>query len=199
MNPITDFSQLDLSRQYSYADYLEWEFAEWVELLGGYCRLVSRPGQTPRHQQVLSRLAGQIAAQWQDTAYESWWVPFPLVLGYEAPADSYNLLLPDLYIIRKEKPNYLDQTGWHGVPLLVAEVSDSRTCEIDQHQKLKLYEYFGVGEYWLVDLAQGRIRQYSRIPEGPLELATELTGSGYFLSRVLAGVQVDWQGTLGET
>ncbi|MEM9985720.1 MAG: Uma2 family endonuclease, partial [Bacteroidota bacterium] len=33
--PITDLSQLDLNRTYSYADYLTWQLKERIELLRG--------------------------------------------------------------------------------------------------------------------------------------------------------------------
>ena len=33
--PITDLSQLDLNKRYTYADYLTWRFRERVELLRG--------------------------------------------------------------------------------------------------------------------------------------------------------------------
>lgn len=36
MATITDISQLDLSKQYTYADYLTWRFEGMVELLKGY-------------------------------------------------------------------------------------------------------------------------------------------------------------------
>ena len=35
MAPITDISQLDLGQTYSYADYLNWRFSEYVELIKG--------------------------------------------------------------------------------------------------------------------------------------------------------------------
>jgi hypothetical protein len=32
---VTDFSQLDLSKTYTYADYLTWQFSERIELIKG--------------------------------------------------------------------------------------------------------------------------------------------------------------------
>jgi len=52
MNPITDFARLDLTKTYSYADYLSWQFPEvgpkYVEIVGG---------------QVLPQLPG-LALEW---------------------------------------------------------------------------------------------------------------------------------------
>ena len=33
---VTDFSQLDLNKTYTYADYLTWRFQERVELIKGW-------------------------------------------------------------------------------------------------------------------------------------------------------------------
>lgn len=38
---ITDFKDLDLSKQYTYADYLSWRFSERVELLKGWVKKMS--------------------------------------------------------------------------------------------------------------------------------------------------------------
>ena len=38
MEAITDISQLDLSKSYTYADYLSWKFTDLVELVRGRIR-----------------------------------------------------------------------------------------------------------------------------------------------------------------
>ena len=48
---ITDLSQLDLSKQYSYADYLTWQFSDRVELIKGWIHKMS-PAPKRRHQRV---------------------------------------------------------------------------------------------------------------------------------------------------
>jgi hypothetical protein len=60
MEPITQFSQLDLSKTYTYADYLTWKFDEFVELIKGKVMLpMARPNR--RHQQLSNRLERPIA------------------------------------------------------------------------------------------------------------------------------------------
>lgn len=49
---ITDIKQLDLTKQYSYADYLKWQFQERVELIRGYTFKMSAPA---RKHQTISR------------------------------------------------------------------------------------------------------------------------------------------------
>lgn len=59
MDVITDISQLDLSKSYTYADYLSWKFTDLVELVRGrVMRKMSAP--TEAHQQCSSNLQGLI-------------------------------------------------------------------------------------------------------------------------------------------
>ena len=49
MKPITDISQLDLNKKYTYADYLTWHFNERVELIKGWIYKMS-PAPKTKHQ-----------------------------------------------------------------------------------------------------------------------------------------------------
>ena len=51
MPPITSLSQLDLSKSYTYADYLTWQLTEWVELIRGKVRPIS-PAPQSVHQTI---------------------------------------------------------------------------------------------------------------------------------------------------
>jgi hypothetical protein len=59
MSKISHFSQLDLERTYSYADYLAWRFDETVELLRGKVSLM-RPAPNLRHQRISKNLLVEI-------------------------------------------------------------------------------------------------------------------------------------------
>ena len=48
---VTDISQLDLSKTYTYADYLTWRFQERVELIKGWIYKMS-PAPKRLHQEV---------------------------------------------------------------------------------------------------------------------------------------------------
>ena len=56
--PTTSLSMLDLSKVYSYADYLTWQFAERVELIKGYLMKMAAPSRF--HQQLAGRIHGQL-------------------------------------------------------------------------------------------------------------------------------------------
>jgi hypothetical protein len=48
---ITEFDQLDLSKKYSYADYLTWRFDDRVELFKGWVKKMS-PAPNRSHQRI---------------------------------------------------------------------------------------------------------------------------------------------------
>ena len=48
---IDTLEQLDVNKQYTYADYLEWQFKERLELIRGYIYEMS-PAPSRRHQRL---------------------------------------------------------------------------------------------------------------------------------------------------
>lgn len=52
---ITDFSSLDLSKKYSYADYLTWQFNERLELIKGKIFKMT-PAPALEHQNISGAL-----------------------------------------------------------------------------------------------------------------------------------------------
>jgi hypothetical protein len=57
MTKITELSQLDLNKTYSYADYLTWQFKETVELIKGKVALMC-PAPNVQHQHISGNLFG---------------------------------------------------------------------------------------------------------------------------------------------
>jgi hypothetical protein len=54
------FDNLDLSKQYTYADYLTWKFKERVELIKGWIYKMS-PAPTPEHQTISKNFIREIS------------------------------------------------------------------------------------------------------------------------------------------
>ena len=48
---VTNFSDLDLTKTYTYSDYLLWQFSERVELIKGFILKMS-PATSSNHQSV---------------------------------------------------------------------------------------------------------------------------------------------------
>ena len=54
---VTKLSDLDLTKQYSYSDYLQWQFQERIELIKGFLLKMS-PATSLVHQTIVNNLTG---------------------------------------------------------------------------------------------------------------------------------------------
>lgn len=179
---ITDISQLDPNGTYTYADYLKWQFEEWVELLEGRYRVFNKPGKSPRHQEITGSIGLELTKQVCQPRYDSWYVPLPVILGHHSAGESLNLVIPDVFVIDKESPNVADDTGWRGTPMFVVEVADKRTGAIDTTVKFDLYQRYGVSEYWIVQLQAQNVHVYT-LEDGKYALV-DIYESGDIPSRI---------------
>lgn len=151
MSKITKISQLDVNKQYTYADYITWRLAERVELIKGWLYKMS-PAPKRVHQRISADLFGLI---WQFLKGEECSVfsaPFDVRLvknkGQKDQAID-TVVQPDICIIcDKEK---LDERGCVGAPDLIVEILSPSTSKKDYNEKYFLYEENKVKEYWIVN------------------------------------------------
>jgi len=59
-------------------------------------------------------------------------------------------LLPDIEVICDRSKGLFGKNGYKGVPKLIVEVLSSGTADKDLKEKLKIYEFIGVSEYWII-------------------------------------------------
>ena len=78
-NRLTDFKQLDLSKRYTYADYLTWQFDEMVELIKGKVFKMP-PAPSRAHQEVLGALYLQVGNYLQGKSCKTYLAPFDVRL-----------------------------------------------------------------------------------------------------------------------
>jgi Uma2 family endonuclease len=78
-------------------------------------------------------------------------VQLPLALGLDSEPE------PDLAVVRGSWRDYRD--GHPTTATLVAEVSDSSSAH-DRKRKQSLYARAGIPEYWILDVAAGRLEVY---------------------------------------
>ncbi len=64
-----------------------------------------------------------------------------------------NSVQPDLLFIKKDSEKIIERGGpvWGCSPNLIVEIISKGTAQHDRKTKKKLYEKFGVKEYWIVD------------------------------------------------
>ncbi len=162
MVTITKFSQLDLEKTYSYADYLRWKFNERVELIKGKVMLMS-PAPNLNHQQLSGELSYQIAHYLRHKNCRLFVAPFDVKLydrkKEHLPDDkAYSVVQPDLSVICDK--NKLTKQGCDGAPDWIIEILSPGNSKKDMLLKYELYQENGVNEYWLVYPYEKAIHQF---------------------------------------
>ncbi len=149
---ITDFQQLDLSKTYTYADYLTWQFAERVELIRGKIFKMS-PAPNVRHQRISRIISLNIGAYLSEKPCEMFTAPFDVRLPLppkKIKGDRIDTVVqPDIVVICD--PAKLDERGCVGAPDIVVEILSPGNTRREMKDKLELYQNAGVPEYWVVD------------------------------------------------
>lgn len=144
---VDNINDLDLSKKYTYADYLLWRFEERVELFKGKIFKMS-PAPSTSHQRVLLRITNLLSNFFQNHNCELFFAPFDVELFSENKSIS-SVVQPDLCVICDK--NKLDERGCHGAPDLVVEILSKGNSKKEIQNKYDLYEEAGVREYWIVD------------------------------------------------
>ena len=149
MHTVDDFASLDLSKLYSYRDYLTWTFSERVELIRGKILKMS-PAPRRIHQEVLGNLYIQTGSLLQGSKCKVFIAPFDVRLpkGDLTDDQTYTVVQPDMCVVCDR--NKLDDKGCVGAPDLIIEVISPSSTSRDTQTKFKLYEESGVNEYWMV-------------------------------------------------
>lgn len=153
MSKITKISQLDLSKQYTYADYITWRLAERVELIKGWLYKMS-PAPKTEHQRISAELDYYIMNYFKTNKLDCsvFSAPFDVRLVKnkgQANQEIDTVVQPDICIIcDKEK---LDERGCVGAPDLIVEILSPSTSKKDYNEKYFLYEENKVKEYWIAN------------------------------------------------
>lgn len=181
---IASLSDLDLSKQYSYADYLTWQFDERVELLKGFIRQMSAPNV--KHQKASRQLARHLLNFFDTTACNVFYAPFDVRLYNSrkstlADKDIYTVVQPDLCVICDAEK--LDERGCNGAPDWIIEIISPTNPQTDLRDKYALYQQNGVREYWIVFPNEQIIEQFV-LQNGIYELHAAY-GKDYTASPVL--------------
>jgi len=162
-NIITDISQLDLNKKYSYADYLLWQFDEMVELIKGKIFRMS-PAPNSNHQKISSNLHGEFYIYLKNKKFELYSALFDVRLPIKnknSDEEIYTVVQPDISIICD--PEKVDKRGCLGAPDLVVEILSKSTSKKDLKDKYKIYEQAGVKEYWIVHPVEQTLLIYTLV------------------------------------
>mgnify|MGYP000414792202 CR=1 FL=1 len=163
MEPITDISQLDVNKRYTYADYLTWQFYERVELIKGWLHKMS-PAPRRLHQKILGILHVKLWLFFENRTCEVYQSPFDVrLIKNKGQIDQKidTVVQPDICVICDKSK--LDDAGCIGAPDLIVEILADSTAKKDYNEKFNLYEENEVKEYWIVNPATKTIEIFSLV------------------------------------
>jgi len=144
---------LDLNRQYTYADYLTWADDKMRELLNGFVRMMS-PAPALKHSVVSQRLFVSMynfvernggGCQVFHAPFD---VRFPKNPDLTANDQIYTVVQPDICVVCDTSK--LDERGCLGAPDMVVEILSPSSIQYDMKVKFDIYEAGGVKEYWVI-------------------------------------------------
>jgi Uma2 family endonuclease len=158
MATITDINTLDLTKSYTYADYLTWDFQERLEILKGKIFKMS-PAPSRKHQEVSFQLSLVVGNFFKKTPCNVYVAPFDVRLinckKSTSDREISTVFQPDICVIcDKDK---LDDRGCLGAPDLIIEILSPGNSKKEMDIKFDLYEENGVKEYWIVEPYQKSI------------------------------------------
>jgi Uma2 family endonuclease len=161
---ITDFSQLDLKKQYTYADYLTWTFDDRLELIKGWIYKMS-PAPRRKHQKVSFQLLMSFGNYFNNKLCEVYEAPFDVRLKKNKGSDSEvnTVVQPDISVFCDLSK--LDDRGAIDAPDLVVEITSDSTMKKDYNEKFNLYEENGVQEYWIVNPDLKSMEIFTKVKE----------------------------------
>ena len=170
-------------RTHTYEDYNRLPEGAPYQLIGG--ELIKTPSAMPYHQE-LSRELG----------FKSFSFVKENDLGhvYYAPLDVYfsetDVYQPDILFIGKKRSEIIGKTKIERSPDIVIEILSPSTAYYDLRKKFRIYEKFGVKEYWIVDPELKRIAVYEN-ENSKYKVFSEAENEGSVSSAVLKGFEVE--------
>ncbi|WP_316846974.1 Uma2 family endonuclease [Pedobacter psychrodurus] len=187
--PVKQFNELDASLTYSYANYLNWLFPERVELIKGKIFKMS-PAPSRVHQEVSINLLNPIINFLKGKPCKVYAAPFDVRFPKESKADKdvFTVLQPDICVICDKSK--LDARGCIGAPDLVVEILSPGNSKMELLNKYRVYEEFGVKEYWVVSQSDQNILIYTLNEEGKFQPSKIFTLSEKITSTVLPGFEL---------
>lgn len=142
-------SDLDLSKTYSYADYLKWTFDERLELIKGRIfKMTPAPGSV--HQRQSGMIYAELYSYLRGKSSEVFSAPFdvrlPKLSGNDK--DIITVVQPDICVICD--PKKIDDRGCLGAPDIVVEILSPGNNKKELKNKYEAYEEALVKEYWII-------------------------------------------------
>jgi Uma2 family endonuclease len=153
------------------------------ELIDGEHFVTASP--STRHQRVLTELLAELHAYLKESG-EGRVFPAPC----DVVLSEFDVVEPDLLVVTRAFAHRVTEANIQGAPDLVVEILSPSTKGRDRVLKLRLYEKFGVREYWVVDPV-GESIQVLRLVEGRLVAVESLGVDGALTSPLFPRLEIE--------
>jgi Uma2 family endonuclease len=149
-NEFSKVEEPDPSLNYTYADYLKWNFEERLELIRGRIFKMS-PAPAPIHQEVSGNINALLHGLLKKKNCKVYAAPFDVrlpVKNKKKDNEITTVVQPDISVICDESK--IDGRGCLGAPDLVIEILSPGNSHKEVRLKHELYEEAGAKEYWVI-------------------------------------------------
>jgi len=192
--PFVMYGTLDLdeSKRYTYADYLNWLDDKRRELINGFIHLMSAPNKIHARVTHLTGWFFESFVKQHKGKFQIFHAPFDVRLPLNNEIEEskiYNVVQPDLCVICDLSK--LDERGCIGAPDLIVEVLSPSTLKYDWNYKFNLYEAAGVKEYWIVDPKAKVVNTFLLQPDGKYDLGTVYECNQKAPVQIFEGLEID--------
>ena len=178
---------------YTYADYLQWNLRDRIELFKGRIFRLSAPNTS--HQKISGKLYLSIGNFLNQQPCQVFSAPFDVRLpikNRKRDDEVTTVVQPDLCIICD--PLKLDERGCNGAPDLVIEILSPGNNKKEVKLKFDLYEEAGVKEYWIVYPGEENIITYFLNDQEKFEGGKIYPSGDTIHSKAVAGLSVNLEG-----
>ncbi len=150
-------SSIREAERYSWTDYRGWVEGERWEFIDGAAYAMS-PSPSRIHQHVAGNIYREISGFLKRKPCIAYHAPIDVKLSPPEADDRPTVLQPDVVVVCD--PNRLREWGIQGAPDLVIEILSPSSARMDEVTKRRLYERYGIREYWIVHPSEHYIVRY---------------------------------------
>ncbi len=144
---------------YTYSDYALWPDEERWEIIHGEAYNMA-PGASDIHQDTSGELYLEFGNYLRGKTCRVYHPPFDVILPEEGETfeTASNIVQPDITVICDK--NKITKKGCFGAPDLIIEILSPSSARRDTKDKRRLYQKFGVKEYWIADPVHKKVDVY---------------------------------------
>lgn len=131
---------------------------------------VVTPAPNTRHQRVAGRLHLSLGNFVESHRLgEVFFAPLDVVFS------DFDVVEPDLVFVASDRMDIIREAAVHGAPDLAVEIVSPSSRKLDETMKRRLFDRFGVREYWVVDPEIEVVKVYRRADDGSFPRVAELS------------------------